>query len=121
MVFSHFLIVFFGSGIGGMLRHGLVSCMTLMGYSHQYYAILLCNIIGSFLAGGMIGYQMQHFYKLLLLTGIAGGFTTFSALNIEFFKIFHAHGWKYSAFYMMASLSLGIISTLLGIYLGQKI
>jgi CrcB protein len=79
-----YLIVFFGAGIGGALRHGVnLAAVRLFGFGFPFGTIIV-NIFGSFLIGLFAGYfafrtgYSQH-VRLFLTTGLLGGFTTFSA------------------------------------------
>ena len=91
-----YLIVFIGAGIGGALRHGVnVGAARLFGYGFPF-GTLIVNIVGSFLMGLLAGYFSfrpgigQH-VRLLLTTGILGGFTTFSAFSLDTALLIERH------------------------------
>jgi CrcB protein len=80
------LIVFFGSGFGGIVRY-LIS-MFFTKQNHNFpLATFLINIIGCFIIGLVVALFSKNLInepsKLLLATGICGGFTTFSAFAVE--------------------------------------
>jgi CrcB protein len=51
-----YLIVFFGAGIGGVLRYGVnVAALRLLGPTFPY-GTLTVNIVGSFIMGMLAGY-----------------------------------------------------------------
>ncbi|ADV06075.1 fluoride efflux transporter CrcB [Staphylococcus pseudintermedius] len=88
------LFVALGGGIGAVLR-GFISAITSRYMNISFpIATLIVNLIGSF----CIGY-FNHFtllspeLKLLIITGLLGGFTTFSTLTLELFQMLHSKTW----------------------------
>jgi len=72
------------------------------------------NILGSFLFGATLAYinknDIDQHYKLLLLTGFCGGFTTFSALSYEGFVLFREQQFQQLLLYFLASAVLGVLA-----------
>jgi fluoride exporter len=58
-------------------------------------------------------------YRLLLVTGFLGGYTTFSAFSFEVLGLLEARRWDVAALYVAASVVLGLLATLLGLGLGR--
>src|SRR6187549_1414607 len=83
-----YLVVFLGSGFGGMLRHGVnVIVPRWLGVAFPY-STLVVNIVGSMVLGLLAGYfavkaDPGQGWRLFLATGILGGFTTFSAFSLD--------------------------------------
>ena len=83
-----YLIVAFGSALGGALRHGVnVASARLLGMEWPYGTFLV-NIFGSFLLGLLAAYfafkgDAPQAWRLFLTTGVLGGFTTFSAFSLD--------------------------------------
>jgi CrcB protein len=84
------LLVFLGAGLGGVLRHGvnLVSAQ-LLGPAFPW-GTLIVNVLGSFVMGLLAalvylraGWLGGDAARLLLMTGVLGGFTTFSAFSLD--------------------------------------
>jgi CrcB protein len=78
--------VFLGGGIGAALRW-LVS-WSLSGPGHFPWATLLVNVTGSLAIGVVAGLGQPHAWyqewgRYLIVTGLLGGFTTFSAFSLE--------------------------------------
>jgi len=83
-----YLVVFLGSGIGGMLRHAFNGVLPrLLGFAFPY-PTLVVNVLGSTILGLLAGYfavkaDPGQTWRLLLTTGMLGGFTTFSAFSLD--------------------------------------
>jgi CrcB protein len=114
-----YLIVFFGAGIGGALRHGTnLAAAKLFGFGFPF-GTLIVNILGSFLMGllaSYFGYRTglpQHL-RLFLTTGILGGFTTFSAFSLDAALLFERHAYWLAAAYMAGS----VVASLLALFAG---
>ena len=112
-----FLIVFLGAGIGGAIRHGinLATVRLLPGVTFPV-ATLFINVLGSFLMGiiaesfvlrGSGGHPM----RLLLTTGVLGGFTTFSTFSLDAITLYERGQTGAAVAYVLAS----VIAALLGL------
>jgi fluoride exporter len=58
-------------------------------------------------------------YRLLLVTGFLGGYTTFSAFSFEALTLLEARRWDAAALYVIGSVVLGLLATALGLGLGR--
>jgi CrcB protein len=58
-------------------------------------------------------------YRLLLVTGFLGGYTTFSAFSFETLALLQARRWDAAALYVGGSVALGLLATALGLGLGR--
>jgi CrcB protein len=117
-----YLIVFLGAGIGGALRHGVnVGAARLFGTGFPT-GTLIVNVVGSFAMGLLAGYFMvrpgvaQHM-RLFLITGILGGFTTFSAFSLDTALLIERHAWGLAAGYAVGSVVASIAALFLGLAL----
>lgn len=86
--FSKILIVALGGAFGASLRY-VVAALTHGFLGHAFpYGTLLVNVIGSLLIGYLVVLLPESgshasTLRLLLITGLLGGFTTYSAFSIE--------------------------------------
>lgn len=83
----HYAIVFVGGGIGTALRHGVNLAAARLGLAFPI-GTLAVNVAGSFLMGVVVAYfalrgGIDQHVRLLLTTGLLGGFTTFSAFSLD--------------------------------------
>ena len=83
-----YLLVFFGGGLGAMLRHFInVTCARCIGTAFPYGTFII-NITGSTVMGLIAGYlafkgEASQPWRLFIMTGILGGYTTFSAFSLD--------------------------------------
>ncbi len=117
------LLVFFGGGLGSVLRY-LVGKWSKSIESTIPYGTFLVNIIGSIIIGIVLGYVAKtsngsNNYALLLVTGFCGGFTTFSAFVYEN-HLFLKNGDYFSfLIYTIGSIVLGLFAVFLGFYFSK--
>ena len=117
-----YLIIFFGAGIGGALRHGVnVAAERAFGLGFPV-GTMIVNILGSFAMGLLAGYFLirtgvSQDLRLFLTTGILGGFTTFSAFSLDTALLVQRHQYGLAAVYVGGSVIAGIAALLLGLAL----
>ncbi len=84
------LLVFLGAGFGGVLRHG-VNVASARAFGPDFpWGTMIVNVAGSFAMGLLavlfatrVGGAWTQDLRLLLMTGVLGGFTTFSAFSLD--------------------------------------
>ena len=116
-----YLIVFLGAGIGGALRHSVnVWAGRMLGLEFPY-GTLIVNVLGSFLMGVLAGLFVdraglvpQHM-RLLLTTGMLGGFTTFSTFSLDAALLLERHSFVIAISYILCSVVLGILALSIGL------
>lgn len=119
-----YMLIFLGAGTGGVLRH-LVSLAMVRGFGTAFpYGTLLVNISGAFalglLAGFLASYGTEnHNLRLLLATGLLGGFTTFSAFSLETITLLERNQPSLAIAYVLASVAGGLLAFALGLKLGR--
>jgi fluoride exporter len=117
---KNYVLVFIGSGIGGMMRFGLSSIIkwngTSLPWATMFVNILGCAIIGFVLAIADRNATFSTQYKILLATGLCGGFTTFSALSAECLTLLRQQQFVLAAVYICCSIVLGLIACALNYY-----
>lgn len=86
---NSYLLVFLGGGIGSMLRLGVYRLTRLWLSPDFPWGTLAVNVIGGFAAGLVTGWLAARSpgtgenTALFLMTGVLGGFTTFSAFSVD--------------------------------------
>ena len=81
------------------------------------------NLTGSLAIGVvmtlLIARGMDPTYRLLLVTGFLGGYTTFSAFSFEALALLEARRWDAAALYVGGSVVLGLLATAVGLGLAR--
>jgi len=120
------LLIFVGGGIGSVLRYALSRWINNTVISHFPFGTFIVNIIGCFLIGFIIFYSeryQEHVqeWRLLLVTGLCGGFTTFSAFSMENVQLLTDQRVFISLLYTMGSIALGFLATYGGLLAGRAV
>jgi CrcB protein len=88
------------------------------------YGTLIVNITGCFLIGLIYGFAAKtdilSEWRLFLVTGICGGYTTFSAFSYESITLLKNGDVVHFCIYIAASVLLGLLATLAPIVIFQK-
>lgn len=119
-----YLVVFFGAGLGGMLRHA-VNRITFLS-SHGYpWNTLAVNVAGSFAMGLLAGWwafrgDAHQTLRLFLATGVLGGFTTFSAFSLDIALLWERGRVTAAMLYAAATLLLAVAGLFLGLALMRR-
>ena len=115
-----YLIVFFGAGIGGALRHGVnLASARLFGLGFPL-GTLIVNVVGSLAMGLLAGWfdyrtgVPQH-WRLFLTTGVLGGFTTFSAFSLDAALLIERHAYGLAAAYVAVSVAVSLAALFAGL------
>ena len=116
---NNLLLVFIGGGIGSILRFGTNSFINHYAFNH--IGTLVVNVLGSFLFGIIvtIGEGKSNYFNLFLLTGLLGGFTTFSQFSYDVIALQNNEN-LYSIIYVFTSVFLSISMAILGIYIANR-
>ena len=117
-----YLLVFFGGGLGAMLRHLVnVTCARCIGIGFPYGTFII-NISGSTVMGLIAGYlafkgEASQPWRLFLMTGILGGYTTFSAFSLDAALLYERGELGLAAVYVLGSVVLSIAGLFAGLAL----
>lgn len=121
------LLIFLGSGVGGIFRYG-VSNGVYWFLGRQFpYGTLVVNASGSFLMGLLFAILLERFdgiapqLRSLLLIGFLGGYTTFSSFSIETLNLFESGAWVSATLNIFISVTLCLMLTWLGILGGRQL
>ena len=112
---TQLILIALGGLIGAVARFGL--SLLFVSASGQFpYATLIANLVGCFLAGVLLAINqktgaLNHEWRAFLVTGVLGGFTTFSAFGIETFS-FLQQGLIYQAVLYISLTVVGGLLTL---------
>ncbi len=107
------LLVALGGALGSLLRFGVITLTYKYMDIHFPWATIFANLAGCF-AIGMIWAILDTFdepknLKLFLITGLLGGFTTFSSFALENLNLFRAGRVDLAAANILISNVAGIL------------
>ena len=118
----HYLLVFVGGGLGATLRHIVnVSCARCIGTAFPYGTFII-TVTGSTVMGLIAGYlafkgEASQPWRLFLMTGILGGYTTFSAFSLDTALLYERGEIGLAALYVLGSVALSIAGLFAGLAL----
>lgn len=116
------LAVAIGAAIGANLRYG-ISLWAAQRFGNAFpYGTLLINILGCIVIGGLLTLAATRLplsepLRLLLVTGLLGGFTTFSSFGWEVYGLINSGNWLAAGIYVAGSVLIGILGVFLGAWL----
>jgi fluoride exporter len=109
----NYLLVFIGGGLGSTLRH-IVNVVSprLLGTAFPYHTFII-NITGSIVMGLIAGYlafkgEASQPWRLFLMTGVLGGYTTFSAFSLDAVLLYERGAIGLALFYVLGSVVFSI-------------
>jgi CrcB protein len=115
-----------GGAIGSMGRFWLAGAMTALTGPRFPWGTLLINILGSFVIGLVAGITltparvgMHPDIRIFLMTGVCGGFTTFSAFSLQTLELLQTGDVVPAFGYAIGSVVLCVIGTYCGWLLGR--
>ncbi|MDA9875062.1 fluoride efflux transporter CrcB [Flavobacteriaceae bacterium] len=118
------LLVFIGGGVGSALRY-LVGKFLKIPASGFPWSTFSVNVLGSLIIGILMGVTLKNSalsenQTLLLITGLCGGFTTFSAFAYEN-QVFLKEGDFTNFFiYTLGSIGVGLAAVFLGLFISKN-
>ncbi|MEH6520054.1 fluoride efflux transporter CrcB [Sulfitobacter sp.] len=118
-------LVALGGAIGAACRFLVgVGVMRLTGPAEFPLAIITVNVIGSFLMGAFVvaaAHKGLTHYSPFVMTGILGGFTTFSAFSLETVTLIERGQIAAAGAYVALSVALSLGGLMLGLWIARGI
>jgi fluoride exporter len=116
------LLVGLGGGLGSMARYICQKWLNTGMAAHFPLGTFAVNIVGCLAIGILWGISFKSFdsneqWKLLLMVGLCGGFTTFSAFTLEGIGLLRENRISTFFLYMAGSVITGLLATWLGMRL----
>jgi CrcB protein len=119
-----YLWVILGSGLGGAARYGGARLSAAVFGTAFPWGILIINVIGSFVIGFVFTYTgpdgrllVSSTTRQFVMTGLCGGFTTFSSFSLDTLNLMRdGHG-----FAAAANIVLSVACCLLSVWCGHAI
>ena len=118
------MAVAFGSAVGGVLRFWLTAWIARVLPAHLPLGTLLVNVTGSFAIGALAAAFLYRgdggattVWPAFLMTGLLGGFTTFSAFSLQTLQLTHQGLWVPA----VANVLLSVLLCLGAVWLGWQV
>lgn len=122
----HLFLVAAGGAVGAGLRH-LVNLATLRLFGPGFpWGTLVVNIAGSLAMGLFTAWLVRRTgssaeLRLLVATGVLGGFTTFSAFSLDFAVLYERGALMQAFSYVAASVLLSIGALFVGLWVARNL
>ena len=122
-----FVWVAIGGAAGSCLRYWVSLMLGPITAAQSFpWATLTANVVGSLGLGlvFVLGEDRSLFgadLRLLLGTGVMGGFTTYSAFNLESIGLMQSGAWGRAALYMSGTVVVCLVAGALGVIIGRAI
>ncbi|PTX00309.1 fluoride efflux transporter CrcB [Pararhodobacter aggregans] len=121
---STLLQVALGGAIGASGRYLTgVAAIRLMGPGFPW-GTLAVNVLGSFVMGLVVvtlGHLSANRFAPLLMTGVLGGFTTFSAFSLDTLTLWERGQQALAVTYVAASVTLSLLAIVAGLWIARSI
>lgn len=118
-------LVALGGAIGAALRFlSGVAVLRLAGPQDFPVAVIMVNVIGSFLMGIFVvlaAHKGLTHYSPFVMTGVLGGFTTFSAFSLETVTLIERQDLTAAGLYVVLSVGLSLAGLMAGLWLARGI
>ena len=122
------LLIAIGGALGSIARYLSSEVMLKIAAKSQFFSAafplgtFFVNVFGSALAGVLYFFVIKNFsnfdlrLKNFLFVGFLGGFTTFSAFSLDFFRLIEAAQIQQALIYAVSSVLLSILAVFFGFY-----
>ena len=116
--------VFVGGAVGTVARAALAT-LAVPNPAHWPWPTFVVNIVGAFLLGYFTTRLLERlplssYRRPLLGTGICGGLTTFSTMQVETLRMIEHHHYGLAATYTAVSIAAGLAAVYLATALVRR-
>ena len=121
---GQFTLVAIGGAIGASMRFAVGLAVLRAGMTGFPVAVLGVNVVGSFLMGfAVVWLNMRGLqdWQPFVLTGLLGGFTTFSAFSLEAVTLFERGQIGSASLYIALSVVVSIGALIAGVTLARGV
>jgi CrcB protein len=120
-----YLVVLAGAGLGGLARY-VAGTWVMAKYGGRFpLGTFIINVSGSFLMGVLMTLFTERLnphpnWRLFLVVGILGGYTTFSSFEYETYQAVRDGARWMGMLYLTGSVALGYLGVWLGALLAVR-
>ncbi len=119
------VIVALGGALGAVLRYlSVTAALRLLGPGFPY-GTLFVNVAGSLVMGLAAAFLLERSggdrVYLFLMTGVLGGFTTFSAFSLDALYLIERGRAALAVLYIGGSVGLSLLALVIGLWAGRAL
>lgn len=120
-----YLLILIGGGTGALARYAAGTAIMSRFGGRFPLGTFVINVTGSFAIGFLMTilterYNLDPLWRILLVVGFLGGYTTFSSFEWETFTAVRDGEWWTGMLYVVGSVTLGYIAVWLGAVLARR-
>ena len=124
-MFGKYIIVMLGGGLGSLARYVLGAAIMNRFGGKFPLGTLVINVTGSFAIGVLMTllterFQPHPYWRLVLVIGFLGGYTTFSSFEYESLQAIREGGSVLGLLNMIGSVVLGFAAVWAGVVLAAR-
>lgn len=117
--------IFLGGAFGSLARYMMSQATQNLSGREFPWGILIVNVVGCFLMGFLSAMfaeklNINPLWRITLLVGFLGGFTTFSGFTIDVINMLDQGMTLEAIFYIATSVFVCLIATFGGIFMGKN-
>lgn len=121
-----YLLIALAGGLGAMSRYGVTAFMAHHFGRTYPWGTLTVNVVGSALMGFLgvwlaAKFHMPLEYRVALLTGFLGAFTTMSTFSIDSLNLIERHSWIIGGMYVFGTLAACLAAARGGMLLAERL
>ena len=121
-----YLSVALGGAFGCCARLGITQLVAISYHRSFPLATFMINILGCFLMGFLFFETLERIsinpvLRTAILTGVLGGFTTFSTFSMETLLLAEDGEYVKAGFYILLSVATGLLAAFCGVYLARNL
>lgn len=118
------LWVAIGGALGTLMRYGVTVGMARVAGVAWPFGTFTANVLGSFALAFLMELAPRRSLagvdvRLVLGTGLLGGFTTYSSFNLETLRMAQQAGWGRASLYVAATLVVCFVGGFVGYVLAR--
>jgi CrcB protein len=122
-MFFNIIGIAIAGAIGTVARYGITRIAAGIFVTEFPIGTLVVNLLGAMFFGLVTGLiangLLNEYWKAIILTGLLGGFTTFSAFAYENQQLLINQKYFYFALNMIGQNVLGVVAIILGLFLAN--
>lgn len=122
------ILIFLGAGTGGLLRYWLGGLIQSWWGSAFPLGTMIVNISGCLAMGFLADLWtppgpvlIREEYRVAILVGVLGGYTTFSSFGRETLALAHDGQWLKAGLYVLGSVAFSLAAVWLGWVIAEKL